>query len=238
MERDIARLQPSRSKVDYVWTARFIEFLEGAFQIEHLSSPYGNSYGAGSPLAAQDLLQSVIPSDEMEYYSEILIDEWAALHVIDREFGLEKLLEFDLGGPADRPGTIQFLMLEPEDGRLFIAQKVPGEPLCFLLAIDRPARDALIGASIMTLLAADAAFGPATGHLRLPEGIANEAPDLISKETIRRGIELMVDGVGERDPSAWDQIARSARITPGDEQREDILRSYFDRVYSETNRWE
>ena len=61
-----------------------------------MMSPEGNSYGAGTPLNAPDLLQSAIPREQMEYYPDILVDEWAAQHIIDNELGLDSLMAVEL----------------------------------------------------------------------------------------------------------------------------------------------
>ena len=141
------------------WGHRLVDILDQAFQIEHLTSREGNSYGAGAPMNAPDLLQSAIPREQLEYYADILVDEWAAQHIIDLELGLDSLIEFDFEGSADRSEMVQFLLLDTERGRLYMARKTPGESLSFLVAIDEQARTKLVAASMLAMLAADAAFG-------------------------------------------------------------------------------
>ena len=92
-----------------------------------------------------------------------------------------------------------------------------------------------MAASLFALLAADAAFGLGTGALRLPNYIANNSPDLLPEETIRRGIGLMVDNITERDPDSWDRLAEIQGVEDDPRRRSQLLDAYFRSVYSEEN---
>jgi len=218
------------------WGDRLIEYLERAFQIEHLSCPQGSSYGAGHPVSASDLLESSIPREEMEYYPDILVDEWAAQHLIDQELGLETLLEFDLGGSTDSPGLVQYVTLDSDFGKSFLGRKISGHSLEFLVAVDAPAGATLISASVLALLAADAAFGESTRDIRLPNSIANNRPDVISEEILQRGVSLMLDQVERRGSSAWDVIAERQGLSREDSHDRMVV-SYFRSVYVESEPW-
>jgi len=218
------------------WGDRLIGYLEEAFQIEHLSCPQGRSYGAGSPVSASDLLQYSIPREEMEYYPDILVDEWAAQHLIDQELGLDTLLEFDLGDSPDSPGLVQYVTLDTDLGKSFLGRKISGSSLEFLVAVDTSAGATLISASVLALLAADAAFGESAHGVLLPNSIVNNRPDLVSKEILQRGVGLMLDQVERRGSSAWDVIAERQGL--GKKELHDrIVESYFRAVYFESELW-
>lgn len=218
------------------WGDRLIGHLERAFQIEHLSCPEGRSYGAGQPISASDLLESSIPREDMEHYPDILIDEWAAQHLIDQELGLEPLLEFDLGDSEDSSDLVQYFELDPGSGKSFLGCKVGGRTLEFLVAVDTSARSTLISASLLALLAADAAFGESTHETRLPNSITNNRPDLISQHVLMRGVGLMLDQGEGRGSSAWGRLAKRQQLSEED-SHEHILESYFRSVYVESELW-
>lgn len=215
------------------WGSRFILLLDEAFQTEHLSSARGKSYGAGRPVSAADLLQSAMPGEEIEHYPEILVDEWAAQHVIDQELGLETILEFDLGGSEDISEIVQFVVLDTDLGRSFLGRKVEGQPLEFLVAVDQGVRSKLLSALLLTLLAADAAFGDETKALRLPVSITNSRPDIVSEAILRRGFEMMLDGLAMRGVDAWEALAKFEQPGPPTPTHDRLLGTYFDAVYSE-----
>jgi hypothetical protein len=218
------------------WGERLIGHLERAFQIEHLSCPQGRSYGAGHPISASDLLQSSILREDMEHYPELLLDEWSAQHLIDHELGLEILLEFDLGDSEDSPDLVQYLELDTDFGKSYLGCKTAGRSLDFLLAFDTPARDTLIPASLLALLAADAAFGESSHEIRLPDSIANNRPDVVSEAILQRGISLMLDQAEGRGSPAWDALADRQGLG-AEISHDSILESYFASVYVESESW-
>lgn len=218
------------------WSNRFLRLLEETFKIEHLSSPDGKSYGAGSPVSAGDLLQSCLPGEDIEHYPEILVDEWAAQHVIDQEVGFETLLEFDFEASTDTSELVQFVLLDNEFGRSFLGRKLPGQTLHFLAAIDSAARSQLLSATILALLAAEAAFGETPKETLIPSAIVNQRPDLVSEAVLQKGIGLMFDHATSRSQTPWRELAvRFGRPPDGDHQ--DILSDYFKLVYTESERW-
>jgi hypothetical protein len=218
------------------WGDRLVGFLEQAFQIEHLSSPQGKSYGAGRPITALELIQSSILGEDIEYYADILVDEWAAQHIIDQELGLETLLEFDMGGASETPGLVQFVLLESDFGRSFLGRKTEGQSLEFLVAVDLTARATLISGSLLALLAADAAFGPSMHEVRLPVGITNHRPDIVAASVLQRGFGLMLDQVEARGSSAWEAIGDRQGLS-SQISRDSVIESYFQSVYTESESW-
>ena len=218
------------------WSERLIGYLERAFQIEHLSCPLGRSYGAGHPVSAIDLLQSSISGDDMEHYPDLLIDEWAAQHIIDQELGLETLLEFDLGDSEESPEMVQYVELDTEYGKSYLGCKVAGRSLDFLVAFDAQARGTLVPASLLAMLAADAAFGESTSEVRLPNSIANNRPDVVSELVLQRGISLMLDQVEGRGVPAWNELAERQGMG-ADDSHDRVVESYFASVYVESESW-
>jgi hypothetical protein len=131
---------------------------------------------------------------------------------------------------------VQFVLLETEFGRSFLGLKVSGRPLEFLVAMDVAAVSTLIRASVLALLAADAAFGDSIQTIRLPGSIANHRPDLIPENVLRRGFSLMLDQVEGRGSPAWSEIAEREGVG-AEESHDRLVDSYFQSVYVESELW-
>ena len=197
------------------WRDRFLDLIEGLFSVEHLTSSSGNSYGAGQSIEVTGILRSVIPTEDLAYYPEVFVDEWASLQLLDQEFGLEPLIEFELDDSGEILETVQFSLMEVEGRRTFLVHKTPGSGALLLVAFDVEAAAPLIQASLLALLAADAAFGEQRLRSKLPTCITNHRSDLLPDQMLKKGMEL---------------LAAAAGLLPADG-----IDDYFSRVYTDAS---
>jgi hypothetical protein len=214
------------------WHDRFRGLLGQAFQIEHLTSPTGKSYGAGQPVSGAVLLESAIPREQIEFYADLLVDEWAAQHIIGETFELETLVEFDMSRSSEVSEVVQYLLLDIDNDRIYLGRKLAGRPLEFLIAVEREAVATLVPASIIALMASETALGEPTHDVQLPVAIVNYRPELLTIDFLRRGTSLMLDTCRNRGIPSWESAADLfgvARQTPHDR----IIDAVFDEVYTE-----
>jgi hypothetical protein len=218
------------------WHDNFISLLDRNFQVEHLTSPGGRSYGAGRPVSAQQLLEAAIPREEVEYYADLLVDEWAAQHIIDQAFGLDTLLDFELASDSETPDLVQFFLLDLNVGRLFVARMVRGRALEFLFAVDPGAAGTLISATVLAMLASGTALSLEGASVPLPGSIVNYRSDLIPRDVLKRGMSLMFDRDAGDDQSLWIDAAARVHMEPT-ASHDEIIEAFLGLAYTEVERW-
>lgn len=231
------------------WESYFTARLEQSFDLVYLEGPEGVLYGAGTPVDAVEVLRLAVGAEEMEHYSEVLVDDWAMIHLLDQVFGLDTLIVFEFDNPEGFTTSVRYDLLDMGGDRVFVSLKSVESPLCFLAAADRSALASLMSSLILSLLGTDTAFGERIPADSLPTGIVNHRPDLLPPGNIRRGIELLVERRREHGSSLkkmldhvqslGNPVLVTALGAGGQPQTEsahrDLVDLYFESVYSETD---
>lgn len=231
------------------WESYFTERLERNFDVVYLEGVDGVLYGAGAPVDAVEVLRLSVGAEEMEHYSEVLVDDWAMIHLLDQVFGLDTLIIFEFDDPGGFSTSVRYDLLDTGGDRVFVSLKSDESPLRFLAAADRSALANLTSSLILSLLGTDTAFGERMPAGSLPTGIVNFRPDLLAPGSIRKGVELLVAKRREGGSSLEKMLehverlgnpvlvsaleARTRPSTPS--SRRNLVDLYFESVYSEAD---
>lgn len=231
------------------WESYFTAKLEQSFDVVYLEGPDGALYGAGSAVDAVEVLRLAVGSEEMEHYTEVLVDDWAMVHLLDQVFGLETLIVFQFDGPDGFSAPVRYDLLDVGGDRVFVSVKSHESPLSFIAAADRSALGNLLSSLMLTLLGTNTAFGEAMPADSLPSDIVNYRPDLFPTGTIRRGIELLVERRREDGSTLEKMLDHVQRLgnpvlvsalntgehVDSDAARRNLVDLYFESVYSEAD---